>query len=217
MRRTSARVAQLRQHLDRVKWRDKQAVETYNLLREALPTTKYVLCDYDAQLREYYRADRINELAFGANPFFEFTKALRKTGRELSRTVYCYATEHCPPDRAYIINKQEVGVITGLSDWLPSSESAKTEEAMPTIEHIERDVKIRTKSPSKEYRDNWERIFGGENTEDPIDAPELRACTGFYDDGVMPTRCQNREGCGLAGCPAADFGNTFDNPSVTAR
>lgn len=34
------------------------------------------------------------------------------------------------------------------------------------------------------------------------------ACDGFYDDGVMPTRCQNREGCGRTGCPANDFGST---------
>lgn len=37
---------------------------------------------------------------------------------------------------------------------------------------------------------------------------EYERCNGFYDDGVMPTRCQNREGCGRVGCPAADFGVT---------
>ncbi len=27
-------------------------------------------------------------------------------------------------------------------------------------------------------------------------------CSGFYDDGVMPTPCTGREGCGRNGCPA---------------
>lgn len=47
-----------------------------------------------------------------------------------------------------------------------------------------------------------------------IDCSDKECCTGFYDDGVGPTACQNRDGCGLVGCPANDFGNTTDNPSV---
>lgn len=65
---------------------------------------------------------------------------------------------------------------------------------MPRI--VDDDPPIKTGAASKEYRDNWDRIFGG------------KPCDGFYDDGVMSTRCQNREGCGRKGCPAEDFGVT---------
>lgn len=43
--------------------------------------------------------------------------------------------------------------------------------------------------------------------------PLEKVCTGYYDDGIGPTACENREGCGLPGCPANDFGFT-PNPSV---
>lgn len=29
-----------------------------------------------------------------------------------------------------------------------------------------------------------------------------RVCDGYYDDGVMPTRCTRTRGCGLRDCPA---------------
>ena len=40
---------------------------------------------------------------------------------------------------------------------------------------------------------------------------ERKKCNGMYDDGIADgnlSACCNREGCGLEGCPAADFGHT---------
>jgi len=61
MRRTSARLAQLRRHLDRVKWRDGQAAEAYWTLvcaRKAEPP-RVNLVVTDAILKEYYSPMRI--------------------------------------------------------------------------------------------------------------------------------------------------------------
>lgn len=69
-------------------------------------------------------------------------------------------------------------------------------------------VNSNDKDSRRKYNENYDRIFG--------EKTEPKKCTGYYDDGVMPTSCQNREGCGLKGCPAADFGNTYNNPSVEA-
>lgn len=96
-------------------------------------------------------------------------------------------------------------------------------------------VTSNTKESQRAYRDNYDRIFRSEkdtieeamreltnecgcdgatirNATFPIDEEphdeQLRACDGHYDDGITETRCQNREGCGRTGCPAADFGVT---------
>lgn len=41
-----------------------------------------------------------------------------------------------------------------------------------------------------------------------VSIPVDKICEGSYDDGFGSTTCDNREGCGLPGCPANDFGVT---------
>ena len=88
---------------------------------------------------------------------------------------------------------------------------------------IDDDPPIKTGVASDAYRENWDRVFGEcskcsgtgcviDPDVDPTTVEtdlEYESCNGYYDDGVMPTCCQNREGCGRVGCPAADFGVTF--------
>ncbi len=72
------------------------------------------------------------------------------------------------------------------------------------------DPPIKTHAASKEYRDNFDRIFGEKPTPFP-------PCNGTYDDGIAAgnlTRCQNREGCGRPGCPALDFGISAERRAV---
>ena len=104
--------------------------------------------------------------------------------------------------------------------------------------YVDEDV-IRNKPVSKEYRDNWDRVFGDPEPErfveikhfckecdalvpdpenhrhDASTTEQTAACNGYYDDGIMPTACENREGCGRTGCPAADFGYTHTASSCT--
>lgn len=184
MRRTSARIAQLRRHLDRVKWRDTQAAETYRLLQKAMPRAHYVLSDCDRVLRDYYTDEHINQAVYRSNPFFaslkkEVDSGVEALARKLNRTVYYYATEHCPPDRAYMV---------GLHLWLPESkldESAtfKTEEAMPRIEErVVREFpqKIQTNPPNNAYREGWERVFGDKKKEAPEEVSRERQAVRNY-------------------------------------
>jgi hypothetical protein len=97
MRRTSARLAQLRQHLHRVKWRDEQALAAYSTLLLAQPPTKYVLANFDAVLKEYYTDDFAKTVAYETNAFMSFIQ------KKHSNTMFVVADENVPPDRAYVV------------------------------------------------------------------------------------------------------------------
>lgn len=110
MRRTSARLAQLRAHLDRVRWRDKQACEAYYTLllakKSSGPSINLVMMD--AVLKEYYKPEHVAFHAAHTNAFGDFLKHtfgdfLKHINKRHNETLYCVADENVPPDRAYLV------------------------------------------------------------------------------------------------------------------
>lgn len=141
MRRTSARLAQLRAHLYRTKWRDKQAEDTYwtlILAQKAVGPSVNLVC-LDAILKDYYSPTVFDRAMLECNA------SLRFMTKKHSNTLYVHPVEHCPPDRIYCI-----------SDFIPEA----------TVAHfVDDDPPIKTHPASKEYRDNYDRVFGGKEPE----------------------------------------------------
>lgn len=114
LRRTRSRLAQLKAHLARVKWRDAQAAEAYyTLLLAQKPRSCVNLVMFDALMKEYYTDELIGTMAVEN----AFLTAFRKKAATLDGPmIVCVADERVPPDRAYVVP------IEGLAGWLPAPE-----------------------------------------------------------------------------------------------
>lgn len=79
-RRTRSRLAQLREHLDRTRWRDTQALEAYRTLLDAQkPGTGLSVIAFDAVLKDYYKETDIALMAYAENAMLSFFRSKRAT------------------------------------------------------------------------------------------------------------------------------------------
>jgi hypothetical protein len=150
MRRTSARLAQLRQHLHRCKWRDTQAADTYWLLVLAQPPrgASINVSATDALFKRYYNDDTITKMAHETNAALSFL------GAKLNKSVYNF---HAP-----------IIPFSGFDAFIPES---------PMAHMVDDDPPIKTGAASKAYRDNFDRIFGEEEKSEEK-PPQTYRCDG---------------------------------------
>ena len=96
MRRTRSKIAQLKRHLDRVRWRDKQAAQTYYTLLLAQkprgPTAN--LTALDVLLKEYYTAESIGSEV--ESSFLNFFRAPAKKHNGSDTYTYVVARNIMP-------------------------------------------------------------------------------------------------------------------------
>ncbi len=131
MRRTTARLRQLKTHLERCRWRDEQAALTYRLLSLAQADRPVfgTLTSFDRILKEHYTDTVIRGMAL-PNPLFAFIRK-DKYRNETNKPVQ----------------------VVGLESWLPET------KPMSRIVDVDVEKPIKTRS-SKEYRDNFDATFG---------------------------------------------------------
>ncbi len=138
LRRTSARLTQLREHLYRCKWRDKQAEETYWTLILARKTSPSInLKAVDSILKSYYNDDLLKAMNAAEG-------AMRHFGKKLSIALYVQPVEECPLGRMYAIQ-----------NFIPGE---------PMSHMYDEDPPIKSKT-NQAYRDNFDRIFGEKEPE----------------------------------------------------
>jgi hypothetical protein len=146
MRRTSARLAQLRQHLHRCKWRDTQAADTYWLLVLAQPPrgASINVSATDALFKRYYNDDTITKMAYETNAALSFLSV------KLNKSVFRSDADTTQARYAVPFHTPE----------------------NPMAHMVDDDPPIKTGAASKAYRDNFDRIFGEEDEVGDI-TPEI--------------------------------------------
>lgn len=175
MRRTSARLTQLRAHCYRTKWRDKQAEEAYwTLVLAQKPRSCINLVSFDAILKDYYTDDRIKSWS-------EMDNALAVFGTKLSKVKFHF-DGRVPSDRIYYV-----------SDFIP--------EEKPVSRIVDDEPPIKTHPANQAYRDNWDRIFGPKDepeltTECGCEGAVVRNCPYESEiNGQDDQRCKCCDGC----------------------
>lgn len=175
MRRTSARLAQLRAHLYRTKWRDKQAEEAYwtlILAQKSVGPSVNLVC-LDAILKEYYSPTAFDRAMLECNA------SLRFLSKKSSNTLFVHPVEECPPNRIY-----------GLGDFIQEAAVAH---------FVDDDPPIKTHPASQAYRDNYDRIFRQEP--EPLECTELEHPSARVE-GCPSNECEIRNTCtGHLNCP----------------